>query len=228
MKKLWIFGHSLCLPFNLQNKDSGWDTKLSKILNCECKNYAEPGADNFFIYKTFLDHKQEIKDCDIVVVGWSHYSRKVFELNKNNPNHVDCLSSSLIYHTSQTSFFRSNNANNGLQGDPNKWLNMKPIDSGFGFYDTWFNNYYSKLEQETNFQSYLDSVMHTCPGNYIPFYFNKESVDSVNIDDNGAGFIIEFILENKSFLSKNDFHMNHKGHQLWAEKLHKLIVTREL
>ncbi len=55
MRKLWIFGHSLCLPFNLKNPQDGWDQKLANELDVELINVAAPAVDNFYIYYKFLE-----------------------------------------------------------------------------------------------------------------------------------------------------------------------------
>ena len=91
------------------------------------------------------------------------------------------------------------------------------------FSDDRFKNYYSDHEQRLNFQSYLDSVELTCPGLYIPFYFSKESVETISLTNIGGGYMVEFIAENNVVISNNDTHMNELGHNLWAEKMKNII-----
>lgn len=220
MKKLWIFGHSLCLPFNLADTEDGWDRKLASLFQLECTNHASPAVDNFYIYYKFLECRAQIDSNDLVIIGWSHYSRKLFVVNENNSNHKKCFDTSLIYKTENASFMRNQNP---VTGNATKWLHMKPKDSGSKFYDNWYNNYYSELEQQINLQSYLESVKYTCPGKYLPFYFSKESVQGVTIDDYHAGFVTEFIIENKISISKDDLHFSAQGHTLWALHLKETI-----
>ena len=78
-------------------------------------------------------------------------------------------------------------------------------------------------EQKCNFQSYVDSAFHTCPGNYIPFFFSEESAIDVDITHKHAGFITEFIIENKVQISKDDIHLNENGHNMWANRLQNFI-----
>ena len=47
---VWIFGSSVCLPFNLENPFDGWPNIIEQQLNTKCINLAQPAADNFFIY----------------------------------------------------------------------------------------------------------------------------------------------------------------------------------
>ena len=46
---LWVFGDSFSYPYKVK-KELSWPELLSKRLNSEIKNYAQPGADNFFIF----------------------------------------------------------------------------------------------------------------------------------------------------------------------------------
>jgi len=220
MSNLWIFGHSLCLPFNLAESSHSWAEQLADKNNLRLLNYAQPGADNFFIYSSFLNNRSFIKENDIAIIGWSHYSRKSFVLDRSNKNQTDLLDSSLLYHSNGIEFIRNNNP---INGDSNKWLLMKPVSRGIDYYDNWFNNYYSAYEQKCNFQSYIDSVFHTCPGNYIPFFFSEESATEIDITHRHAGFITEFIIENKVQISKDDIHLNETGHKMWANRLQSFV-----
>ena len=198
----------------------GWADFLAETNNLQLVNCAEPGADNFFIYSSFLNNKKFIKEDDIVIVGWSHYSRKSFVLDRTNKNQTNLINTSLVYNSNGLEFIRNNNP---VNGNLSRWLLMKPVDSGIEYYDHWFNNYYSEHEQKFNFQSYIDSVLHTCPGKYIPFFFSQESVCGVDISDNHAGFITEFIANNQFQISKTDTHLSNIGHQEWAKHLQPFV-----
>ena len=217
--KLWLFGHSLCLPFGLEN-EPGWGDLLAQDLGAELINLARPGVDNFYIYYCYQQALTHIAPEDYVVIGWSHYSRKSFVLDRSNKNQIDLLDSSLLYHSNGIEFIRSKNP---INGDSNKWLLMKPVSRGIDYYDNWFKDYYSEIEQKYNFQSYIDSVFHTCPGNYIPFFFSKESTTEIDITHKHAGFITEFIIENKVQISKDDIHLNETGHKMWANRLQSFV-----
>lgn len=222
MRKLWIFGHSLCLPFNLKNPQDGWDQKLANELDVELINVAAPAVDNFYIYYKFLELRKKINPTDFVIIGWSHYSRKVFVVDPSNNKHQKLFNSSLIYQTEKATFMRNKNT---IDGDPTKWLTMKPSNRGIDFYDDWYGNYYNELEQKSNLQSYLESVRYTCPGKYIPFYFSHESIAGIDVGDDHAGFITEFIIDNSVSISDNDFHLNEQGHRLWAEHMKNMIIN---
>lgn len=213
--KLWIFGHSMCLPDGVEEKQ-GWPFLLSKKLACEYVNFAQAGADNFFIYHTFLEQYKNIAPNDLVVVGWSHPSRKSFVYDPDNPAHVAITPLGLTYQTETKTLFRSFNKHKG------GWVwSSKPKNSSVGFYDFWFNNYYSKYEQQCNFEAYMDSVAHKVPCRYLPFYFSQESVDQ--IDRQNDNFMLEFIIQNQVAISKDNMHANAVGHRLWADHLYTQI-----
>lgn len=218
---LWIFGHSVCLPYNLKNKAQAWPDIVSNQLNINCINLAQAASDNFFIYQCYLHHLPQIGPDDIVIISWSHYSRKSFVLNHDNPIQMAIVNQGMRYQTGKHEFIRGSNTS---LNDANKWVNMKPVNRGVPYYDHWFQNYYSEYEQRCNFQSYFDSVQLTCPGIYLPFFLNKESVQNINISNiPNAGYMAEFILDNQVMISLEDMHLNTLGHQLWANHIIKCL-----
>lgn len=52
-----------------------WLELLSEKLNLNPINYGKGGAGNDFIFHTFIDHMDEIKKGDTVIIGWSYMSR---------------------------------------------------------------------------------------------------------------------------------------------------------
>jgi hypothetical protein len=200
----------MCLPHGLE-EEQAWPFLLSEKLDCEYVNFAQEGADNFFIYHSFLENYKKINQDDIIIIGWSHPSRKSFVFDPNNPIHVTTAKTGLVYQTETKTLFRSVSTTHG-------WVwSAKPKNSTVEFYDSWFNNYYSEYEQRCNFEAYMDSVARKVPCQYLPFYFSKESVDQIiKQNDN---FMSEFIVENKVALSKIDQHMNATGHRLWTDHL---------
>jgi hypothetical protein len=216
--KLWIFGHSVCLPYNLEPLQAGWPQLLGIELGYKVFNFAQPAADNFYIYASYQQNKHLIQPQDKVVVGWSHPSRKSFVLDRKNPNHKSVLDKSLIYPLQKCELIRSNNSKPPAFGH---WSQLSPANTGKQFYDTWFMDYYSKYEQMLNLQSYYDSVKYTCAGQYIPFFFSKESVKDLNMT--GVGYILEFIRDNQVAISDTNMHLSAQGHRLWANHLKEQI-----
>lgn len=222
MPNLWIFGHSFSLPFNLKNDDDGWPSILAKELSLNLINFSKPAADNLFIYHTYQLVREKIKKEDIVIIGWSHPSRKSFVLDKTNKTHIETANTGLLYETQTQSFFRSDNAHNK---NLKKWVKLEPKNQGLEFYDVWFKNYFSDHEQRLNFQSYLDSVELTSNSLYIPFYFSEESVENISLTSTVGGYMVEFIAKNNVVIGDNDTHMNEMGHRLWAEKMKNIILS---
>jgi hypothetical protein len=212
---LWIFGPSLTLPWELEDPKLGWPSLVADKLGVSnIKNFGTSSVDNFYIYHNFLTHKDAIASDDLVIVGCSHPNRKMFVLDRNNPIHLDVLPSSLHYSQSDIEFIRSRNPINDNQI---KWTFMKPKDSGTAFYDQWFRNYFSDREQRCNFQAYYDSIHSRAPCQCVSIFFSKESTEGLDI--NPTLFYLDFVIENQVNISKNDFHLNAHGHDLFANAL---------
>jgi lysophospholipase L1-like esterase len=219
MKHIWIFGHSVCIPFNLKDKTAGWDHIIGKQLGLPVKNYAVESSDNFFIHSTIQEHTQDFGSDDIILVGWSHPSRKTFVYDGTNQKQKNILEDSIILNTKHATYIRSKSSKETVS--LNKWFSMSPKDKGIGYYDTWFKDYYNIREQKINFQSYLYSTSFTLKNNlYFPFYFSMESVEDIDISKNdNIGFVAEFIKDNKVSISDQDAHFNEQGHRLWAKNV---------
>jgi len=219
-RTLWIFGSSLCLPFNLNESAVAWPNLLANKLNITCKNFSEPGADNFFIYQNYLYHKKHISPYDTLIILWSHYSRKSFVYDQNNPEQLAVYDCSLQYRTGSQTFIRNVNPASSIRG----WLSMKPRDTGKSYYDKWFKNYYSEYEQKCNFRSYLDSVYLNAPCRYFPLFFSRESVEGIDIDSTvKTEYVSDYILEHNLSISDSDGHLSPNGHRILADHLYNLF-----
>lgn len=220
-RKLWIFGPSLTLPWQIDDAELGWPTLVAKELGIDqVVNHGTSSVDNFFIYQKFLKHQHEINKNDLLIMGWSHPNRKMFVLDKKNAVHLEVLPYSLHYVQADIEFIRSRNPG---QDNENKWSFMKPKDSGTKFYDQWFRNYFSEYEQRCNFQAYYDSVLARSPCQCVSIFFSKESTNGIIIDP--TLFYLDFVIEHQVNLSDNDFHLNVHGHNLFAKALLPFIVN---
>ena len=221
---IWVLGPSMCLPWSLDDPESGWPTLLSKKLNIPLTNLAEEAVDNFFIFNRYLEIKDQIQPNDILIIGWSHPSRKTFVLDRTNSNQTDILKESLYYKTKNYEFIRSNNISN--PDSLSKFANMRAIlKSGrTKYFDTWYKDYYNDREQVCNFQAYLDSVfLNSNKGKYFPFFINEDSIKGITTNLN-FGYMMNFILKHNVAISDSDFHWNEKGHRLWANYLYTQIT----
>lgn len=218
---VWVFGDSLSTAHGVNDRES-WPELLAQQLGTHCVNFAKSAADNLYIYHCYLYNLPHIKPGDIVVVGWTHPSRKSFVFDKDNLRQVESLSRSFLYDTTDTKFIRSRN----LYTDTlNKWINFKPENKGNPYYDTWFNDYYSETEQKINLTAYYNAVKSSCPGLYVPFFFSQHSIQELDISE--VECAVDFIVENNCAISKEDAHFNVLGHQLWANLLGKYIATQQ-
>ena len=211
---IWIFGHSLCLPFDLEDSRQGWPHKLGQALAATVQNHAEPAADNFYIYSSYQHVLPKIAATDLVIVGWSHPSRKSFVLDPNNTKQLEIAEQGLRYQIGTYQLFRSHNPMSASVSD---WSNLEPRTQGNEFFDTWFSNYYSDFEQRTNFRAYRHSLAQTCPCPRIEFYFSQESVAPDQVT--GAGFALDWIIKHQAYISPNNCHFSVAGHRAWADHL---------
>jgi len=212
--KIWVFGDSLCLPYKLDTHVLGWPEVIAEELCGELKNFAVPAADNFYIYKCYLSNKASIQPEDVVIVGWAPPSRKSFVYDPCNLNHQQCLARSFMWDIDDIKIIRSQNP---INDTVDKWFNLRPRNTSNPFYDVWFQDYYSLVEQKTTLCGYFHGVKNTCIGMYIPFFFSHDSVHDLDLQ--GAGYILDFILQNQCFISDQNAHFNPHGHALWAQHL---------
>jgi hypothetical protein len=220
---LWIFGSSLCLPFNLNESVKPWPDLLADQLGMNCVNLSEPGADNFFIYQNYLYHKKNMHVNDTLIMAWSHYSRKCFVFDKNNAEQNQVYDQGLRYYTGNRTFIRNVNAAN-VDSPVSRWLSMKPKNTGRLYYDNWFQNYYSEYEQKCNFQSYLDSVNLSPPCRYLPLFFSKESVQDLEIKiQSKTEYLADYIFEHDLSIGTTDAHLSENGHVTLANHVFDLI-----
>lgn len=84
MRTVWVFGDSFSVDFEnnhignytLYKEYKGyfpktWGKLLSEELDCEYKNFAQGGWDNYSILQSFCENISEIKKDDLVFVGWA-------------------------------------------------------------------------------------------------------------------------------------------------------------
>jgi len=208
---IWIFGHSACLPHGIDNVNECWTKQLQLSINAnQLFVLAKEGVDNLFIYHSILSNINQIQHDDIVIVGWSHPSRKCFISDDIYHDYNLNEKTATIYPGTPT-FFRSR----GVAHDTkNKWLSMKPKNQGVPYFDTWFQCYYNPIETQLNFRAYVDSARSMIPCQHLDFWFSKESVKDLDV----SGFYwLDFILEHKVWLSDTDTHPNCQGHNMISE-----------
>lgn len=217
---LWIFGHSACTRHGLNKDTQSWmDIIQSTKRVAQTSNFAEEGSDNLRIYNNIIANIDKISNNDIVIVGWSHPSRKSFVLDKFNQTHLDLLNQDVIVYTGEPTFFRSKNpiADTWSIGNIQSIGEKHKITKGKIFFDNWFYNYYAPHESKLNFQSYLDSTSKRLNCSYLPFFFSEDSISGIQTDK--TVFYLDYILQSKNYIDKNDLHLNDLGHKQFAQLL---------
>lgn len=110
MKKLWVFGDSYSAPFseigiNAKNYEilKGYQPKvycdfISEKLGICGYNFAKGGLDNYSILNMLCDKVDDIKDDDIIIIGWSSPTRFRIAIQQSGlkdkwvslvPGHID-------------------------------------------------------------------------------------------------------------------------------------------
>jgi len=194
---IWIFGDSFSTNYKVDIEQS-WPEIIGTKLKKQVKNFAHEAVDNFFIYSQYLDQKADIKDDDIVIVQWTNPSRKMFIYNSDNDKHT-------LEHLSVTrkgrTYFR------WINSCSDKWglSNLKMRSSGVNFFDTWYEDYYDSFETNVNLQAYQNA---TKKANIIHLYFDE---------------ILNYVKENKLYISKDDLHPSAEGHKRLASNIMEKI-----
>ena len=223
MNKLWVYGASNCLPFNLENSEDCWAVLLSKKMQYDLQNQAKEACDNLYIYHKIMQDCDQYQPDDIVIVAWTHPNRKSFVYDSDNPEHVKQVETRCLFYPGDPDFFRSYNLqpNNGF----GYMLDMLPRKSGNTFFDTWFKNYHSDYEQQLNLQAYIDSVYSRLQNKLYFFYLSEDSLKNIHLpleQKEGIRYL-EFVKENNVSISDLDLHCNEQGHQLLCGKIYQRI-----
>ena len=217
--KLWVFGDSNSLPFNLEDSGQGWPALLSQRLGADLQLNAWPAVDNFFIYQAIRNRWSKISPTDRVVVGWSHTSRKMFRYDGKNPQHKNAKNHAIYYEDDSRGYMRSRGPSTDTL---EKYRNLAPRDSGVDFFDAWFRDYYNEYEHQINLQSYIDSVNIRLPQT-VNFFFSRASTAGMDLGDPNPLCMLDFILDNRYYISEEDCHANATGHCEWTKLLYQRI-----
>ena len=145
---LWIFGHSACTRHGLDDNNKSWMDVIESTKSVkQTFNLAEEGSDNLRIYHNLTVNLSNISKDDIVIIGWSHPSRKSFVLDESNQTHSDLVNQDILVYNGEPVFFRSKNPRAetwSLDSIKNIGKTHKQ-QKGKVFFDTWFNNYYFRF-----------------------------------------------------------------------------------
>lgn len=97
---LWTFGSSNTAPFTANNAYTIWKGYIPKIwpeviaekLEYELKNLAIAACDNYTIFETICSVSNQIKENDVIIIGWTHPVRFRLVAETDNKNWTYILS----------------------------------------------------------------------------------------------------------------------------------------
>lgn len=218
--KLWVFGASNCLPWKLSQADQSWMHQLAHRLDADLELHAHEACDNLYIYHKICQNHSRMHDDDCVVVGWTHPNRKTWVMDTENPKHQElCGSKDVLVYQDTPTFFR---AYNNSVPSLSHWLKLKPKPQGQTFFDQWFQNYYSRHEQDLNLQSYMDSASLRLPKRHVFFYFSSESVAGVT-DCPERLCYLDWVQQKQVNISQDDMHANPNGHAMLCQLFYQSL-----
>ena len=208
MSKLYVIGDSFATNYNVDSKC--WPELLAEQLDMTLENRAYPAVCNTYIYEQTVSIKP--KPTDIIIVGWTHPTRKSFEFNPSNSTHMNLEQQKIMRYSK---FFRSNR---GSYTTINKLKKgMYQVSNGVQFFDRYFKDYHSEYENRLIFQAYRDSITLKYP-QAVHYYFSEESVDS-----QPGFYILDYVLEHKLYISQEDYHLSSVGHEKIAIEMFKKL-----
>jgi hypothetical protein len=217
MAKLFVFGCSysgvyslkqLCNPaINAYYKFRGdsfpqtWSEILSKELNLELVNMAEWGSDNYSIFENFCKVVDDIKEDDIVIIGWTQVTRfRLFSEKSNSFKHINVwdIKNNLNFINVSEETIKEiivNRDNKRWAKEVYNW--MKLID---------------RLSKTINFKIYHWSFFIDFPDMYIINEMFELGAESIGHETNEV---------------VSDWHFGEKGHIVQAEYFKNLILNKK-
>lgn len=123
MKKLWVFGCSISDLYDSETSKYFWSSEylkwkgytpkhyteiLAKEFNCELKNYAISGTNNYEILQSICDKINHISNDDFIILQWTETTR--FRLVDDSDNWVN-----FVFKNSQNKIQLKNNKHLSIQ-----------------------------------------------------------------------------------------------------------------
>jgi hypothetical protein len=239
MKTLWIFGDSFSTNFEYSNLHDNhkkymeymgvneiktWPILLADKLGCELKNLAKGGDSNYQIFQDFCDNCHNIKEKDIVIIGWGLITK--FRISYNNQfvnihphggvKDYGNLSKETIQEIldNRLKNFRYANKRDRYAEEVNMWEKVISVLSRNKNFDVYFWN--SEEErliycEPTEFKNELN---YLCKDSEEPLIRYLKKKGCATIEDDTDGLI-------------SDSHFGVGGHNKQAEIFHKEIKNYE-
>lgn len=192
-----------------------WPQLLSEKLGVELKNYGVGGMSNYHIFDEICEHCNEIKQGDIVIIGWTHVTRFRWVGNEETWSPI------FSHYTENTSKIISESTFNEILVQRTKRLYSEEIYK------------YQKLIEQLSKSVGFDLYFWSSDGDII----NKESRQFLN----GRKYLLNDVLTHKNnifnIIQKNggktineetdgkipDNHLGESGHKVQAELFYNHI-----
>jgi len=243
-KALYVFGASTVLHStkdNILSQHQSWANIIAENIDFELINYGEPSVDNNYIFRTFSNTFSNINPSDIVIIGWTHYSRFMFYktmIDKNMANQ------SII----KQAHDKSSDGNWLRSKGPSKvyWEGGIPnLNQVFGnqYYDYFFKHYYDSTSFLLNTLEKMLLAMYMLHSNNIKYIFLTDRALDNNIDESNTALqmvieqcdfcyfndkgMIDFVEDNELMISKKDHHPNIIGHQKIASRILEYMEEKD-
>jgi hypothetical protein len=202
MNNLWVFGDSFSTPFSHYQQYcdfKGYTPKtyyeiIGDKLNMDVRPCGYGGADNHTILDKIIEHIDDIKDNDLVLIGWTDWFRTRV-VNKNNE--WECLNTS---HVNQPTVDTPNYSINSIK-------------------DIILNRNHPKYIVEIN--NIIKLVKHSLRNNKVIDWCWIDEYNVLNCEIKHIGRQITIKEETKNLIW--DYHWGEEGHRRLASEIIKIV-----
>lgn len=215
---IYAFGSCNVLRCNttVKHKDTNsWVQIASNLLNVDYVNYGEKAIDNNYIYHTTISKLDSITTNDIVLVGWTDISSRLFGSTNVNQDIVD---NSLKFTVGDQTWIRSVGKQDGI------WDGNFNYHHTFGnkYYDTYFQQYYNEYIAKLELFQKISSLHSILKERNIKHIFTSNKNILFTLHNNINWFypdhlgIVDYTKHANLAISDTNCHLTNDGHKIVA------------
>jgi hypothetical protein len=185
------------------------------LLNVDYVNHGQKAVDNNYIYHTVISNLDLFTPTDIVLVGWTDASSRLFGSTNVDQHTID---NSLKFTVGDQTWIRSTGKKDGV------WDGNFDHCQTFGseYYDTYFQRYYNEYIAELElFQkiSSLHSILKDCGIKHV--FTSNKNISFTWHDDINWFYpehlgIVEYTKHADLGISDTNCHLTDNGHEILA------------
>jgi hypothetical protein len=229
--KLFTIGCSFTEGQELENhRIECYTHALAEKLNLEYFNFGAIGASNDYIFRKVFEliNSNTLQTDDIIIIQWTHYSRKELPIMNNNRDWYHYVPNSFHAYQDKTIIRQGKNlvVHNKYMNDDSHSDRIKIEDKNKKILEEYVVSFLQEDYQKNTTINYINALytyLEYFGYNHLHF-FGWDNCIINSVYDNGAKFI------KKSFGGYTDTilnkHPNKEGHDKWAhilfEKLNEL------